>query len=298
MEPSNDLGSLPPPPRSIRRRRGYFQFALHHLSLVFLLMFAYLFWHIAIGTVKLLWFSTIVPANVTKVLVTPGDHGPSYDILVAYQFGEAEYSEKLNIGPRDAEALKEGATVQVQVLPERPDRAHLYQESYPSVFVTIMLCLFALGPTAALAKMLWELYVAAWKLRALMRDGEAAWAVIVGRSKDSGRCPTYTVTYTYRISLQSVAGRDTSYPDTIKASMKIPKDSSPGAQVGDQVVVLYRPERPGTSVIYRYADYEFVPSALASERPAVDNPLTWRWLPVIVTAGGFVLAIGWLLGRW
>ena len=133
-------------------------------------MFLHIFWTISVGTVRILWFSTTVPAKVTKIVVSPGDRGPSYDLLVAYHFSDAEYSHKLSIAPREAESLKEGDTVQVQVLPERPDRAQLYQENYPYVFVTVLLCLFTLMPTAGLGKMLWELYVAPWQLRALMRE--------------------------------------------------------------------------------------------------------------------------------
>src|SRR5438132_7958785 len=96
-EPLGGLAWIPSPPRQIRRRRGYWQIAVSHLFLVVVLMVASLFWQIATGTVRLLWFSEKVPANVTKVLVTPGDRGPSYDIVVAYRFGEADYSEKLNV---------------------------------------------------------------------------------------------------------------------------------------------------------------------------------------------------------
>src|SRR5260370_33201572 len=145
MESVGDLAFIPPPPRQIRRRRGHYQIAIHYLFLVVLVMIASLFWQIAAGVVKLLWFSTLVPAKVTEVLVTPGERGPSYEIVVAYHFGEAEYSEKLTVGAHEAASLKEGHTVQVQVLPERPDRGQLYRQDYPHRFVTILLCLFALG---------------------------------------------------------------------------------------------------------------------------------------------------------
>jgi hypothetical protein len=301
MEPLGGVASITSPPRQLRRRRGYWQIAVSHLFLVIALMVAYLFWQIAAGTVRLLWFSEKVPANVTKVLVTPGDRGPSYDIVVAYRFGEADYSEKLNVSSQEAKALKPGDTVHVQVLPEYPDRGQLYSEHYPYVFVTVLLCLFAMGPTAGVGKMLWELYVSPWRLRALMRHGEATSGVVVGRKESSGRCPTYTVTYEYWLPLYSVAGRDTSTPVTLKTSMKVPKDVSLGAQVGDKVVVLYRPERPGTSVIYRYADYEIVSAAIEDggrETAGTGNWLTWRGIPIVLSAGVLVLGLGRILGWW
>src|SRR5947209_6099140 len=98
---------LPPPPRRIRRRRGHLQIFFNHLFLVFLMTFSSIFLQISIGVVRLLWFSTLVPATVTKIVVTPGEPVPSYDLSIAYRFGQAEYSEKINIGPREVEMLKE-----------------------------------------------------------------------------------------------------------------------------------------------------------------------------------------------
>jgi Protein of unknown function (DUF3592) len=301
MDCSNDSAWLPPPPRQLRRRRGLWQIAGAHFFLVIALMVASLFWQIAIGTVRLLWFSEMVPANVTKVMVTSGDRGPSYDILIDYRFGDADYSEKVNVAPQEAEALKAGDTVPVQVLPEHPDRAQLYRENYPYVFVTVLLCLFALGPTAGVAKMLWDLYVSPWKLRALMRNGEATSGVIMSRKDTSARCPTYTVTYEYRLPSHAEAGQDTTTPVTIKASMKVPKEVSLGAQVGEKVVVLYRPERPGTSVLYRYADYEILSPAIGEgerDRVGTGNWLTRRGLPIALSAGVLVLGVGRMLGWW
>src|SRR5262249_53481895 len=134
----------------------------------------------------------------TKILVSPGERGPSYDVLIGYDFGGAEYSHRVSIAPRQTESLKEGDTVLVQVVPERPDRAQLYQEDYPYLFVTILLCLFTLLPTAGLLKMLWQLYVAPWQLRGLLREGAATSARIVDKQETSGRCPTYTIAYEYQ----------------------------------------------------------------------------------------------------
>jgi Protein of unknown function (DUF3592) len=299
MESPDVLSLLPPPPRRIRRRRGYLQIFFNHLFLIFLLMFASLFWQISVGVVRLLWFSTLVPAKVTKILVTPGEPGPSYDLLITYRFGEGEYSEKVNIGPREAGMLKEGDTVQVQVLPERPDRGQLYRENYPYVLVTTLLCLFTLGPTVGLTKMLWNLYVSPWKVRRLMREGAAASAVILDKKQIAGRPPTYTVSYEYPVPSDGVAGLDASAPVTLRASMKVPADDFHSARVGDNVMVLYRPERPRRSIIYRYADYEFAeagPTGSVRQTLPSENPLIWPWVVVIVTAGLLLFGILSLLG--
>ncbi len=257
-----DLASIPPPPprpRRVRRRRGYYQIGMYHLLLVFLFPVACTFWQIAAGVVQVIWFSTIVPAQVTKVLVIPGERGPSHEIAVAYRFGEAEYSDNLRVSSREAEFLKEGDAVRVQVLPERPERAHLYYEHYPSRFVTVFICLTALMPTIGLARILWELYVVPWKLRALLRRGEATTGVIVDKKEIPGRVPTYTITYEYQALPAGTAEPETCDGAAVKASMKVQADDFQTARVGDRVAVLYHPQRPRTSVLCHYADYEFVP---------------------------------------
>jgi hypothetical protein len=300
MPSLSDLASLPVPPRQIRRRRGYFPLALRHLLLVFLLIFAYLFWQIGVGMVRILWFSTKVQATVTQVLVTPGERGPSYDLLVSYPFAGAVYSQKLSIGPRDVERFKEGDAVQVQVLPERPDRAQRYYENYPTLFVTVLGCLFMLGPTLGVAKMLWQLHVAPWKLRTLIREGAATSATIVDKKETPGRPPTSTLFYEYSAPSESVPGQGLS-SSPVRASMKVPLEDFQEAQIGDRVVVLYRPERPRRSVIYRYTDYEFVSSAYgegARASPARDYPANGNCLLIGLLASMLFAGIAWFLSWW
>jgi hypothetical protein len=80
--------------------------------------------------------------------------------------------------------------------------------------------------------------------------------------------------------------------------MKVPKDVSLGAQVGDKVVVLYRPERPGTSVIYRYADYEIVSPEMGEGGRETVGTCNWRVIPIALSAGVLALGVGRMLGWW
>src|SRR5262249_31259310 len=154
--------------------------------------------------------STVVQAEVTKVRVTPGVRGPSHEIAVAYRLGEMAYSDNVRISSREAESLKEGDAVRVQVLPERPQRAHLYYEHYPSRFVTVFCFLIASMPTLGVGRLLWELYVAPWKLRSLMRQGEVTTGIIVDKKEIPGRCPAFTITYEYQVPPPSETGRESS----------------------------------------------------------------------------------------
>jgi hypothetical protein len=249
------LDFVPPPPRTVRRRRGYYQIFVTYATLVIILLFCQVFWMVAVGQVKLHFFGIVVPARVTKVWSEPGARGPSYRVAVAYRFEDADYTQKLSVG--DARALKVGDTLPVEVLAEAPDRACRYYEHYPFWFVTILCCVFALGPTAAVGKCLWDLYVAPWRLRRLLRHGEATAGVVVDKKAKSGRPPTYTLTYQFQPPARPWEGTGTATPPAVRASMKVYPDDFLGCQVGDPVFVVYDPSRPRRSVIYRYADYEY-----------------------------------------
>jgi hypothetical protein len=252
------LDLVPPPPRTVRRRRGYNQIFLTYAMLVVALLFAQVFWMVTVGVVKLHFFGTVVPARVTKVWSEPRPRGPSHHVAVAYRYEDAEYTQKLTVGKAEAQALKVGDTLPVEVLAESPDRACLYYEHYPFWFVTILCCVFALGPTAAVGKCLWNLYVTPWKLRRLLRHGEATAGVVVDKQATRGRPPTYVLTYQFQPPARPWEGGDSASPPAVKASMKVYSDDFLGCQVGDPVLVVYDPARPRRSVIYRYADYEYI----------------------------------------
>jgi hypothetical protein len=255
---THELACLPPPPRRVRRRRGYFQILGSYAMLVVILMFAQIFWSIAIGQVKLHFFGTVVPARVTRIWNEQKARGPSSYVAVTYRYDDVEYTQTLHVGNAEAKALRVGDTLPVEVLAERPDRAVQYHENYPFWFVTILSCVLALGPTAAVAKVLWGLYVAPWRLRALLRRGEAATGVLVDRREQPGRPPTYTLTYQFQPAARPWEGAPGAAPSAVRASMQVRLEDFLGCQVGDRVVIVYHPGRPRRSVIYRYTDYEFV----------------------------------------
>jgi hypothetical protein len=222
--------------------------------LVAALMFAYLFWTIALGQVRLQFCGTIVPARVEKVWSVPEARGPRSWVAVAYRYNDTAYKNRqLCVSNAEAKALKVGDALPVEVLPECPERAVQYHENHPFWFVTIFSCALALLPTAAAAKALWDLYVAPWRRRALLCRGEAATGTIVDKKESAGRQPTYTLTYQFRPTSQT-------WQDTadVRAKMRVGPEEFLGCQTGDRVVVVYSPDRPRWSVIYRFADFEFV----------------------------------------
>lgn len=301
MASARDPSLLPPPPRRIRRRRGYFQIVWGHFLLVVVLLFLQVFWFISIGTIRFLWFSTIVQARVTKILVSPGKHGPSYALQVAYQFEHTDYSSQVDVGPYEARALREGDTVQLQMLPERPDRPQLFQEHYPNVLVSALLALFTLIPTLGVGKMLWQLYGRPWQMRTLMREGMATSAKIVDKKEIAGRPPTHRLTYAYSVPFGMRAAEESGVSTKVQASMQVSPEDFLESQIGDEVIVLYRPARPRRSILCRYADYEFVTSAMM-ERPSQlsgpEIPRTWHWLAIAATVGLVFLGIAKFSGWW
>jgi Protein of unknown function (DUF3592) len=256
--PSAELASIPPPPRRVRRRRGYLPIVMRCVFVVLLLMFTSVVSRVAFGTVRLLWFSQLLPATVTTAEVAADGRGRTWDITLAYQYGGADYAETVRTGRREGEELKAGDAVQVQVLPERPDRPQLYDPRYPARFVTVLMCVIGLMPVAMTARALWDLTVVPWQLRRLLRDGTVTTGVIAGKETVRGRQPTYNVTYQYPAPPPPAAGVATAVRETMCATMTVPQEDYQAAEVGDAVAVIYCPERPRASVVPRFADYEFV----------------------------------------
>ncbi len=249
---ADDLSTFPAAPRQLRRVRGYYRLFQHHVMLLFLLMFAHVFWTTGSGMVKLYFFSVNLAGQVTRTWTTPGARGPSHFIAVAYRYEGTDYEQEMSITDQEAIRFKQGAAVPLQLLPERPDRPQLYREQYPYTFVTIMGALMAAGPCLAVVRMLWLLYVAPWRLRCLMRTGAATLGTIVERKEQAGRPATYTLTYEFQPPTALGEHRATA----VRATMLVEHDVYQATPVGAQAIVLYNPEHPRQSVLAQYGDYE------------------------------------------
>lgn len=243
-------------PRRIRRRRGYYQVVIHLVSLLVLLLFAGLFFQIAFGSIRFLWFAELVQASVTRIDFTQASRGENCDLTVAYQMDGAEFSSKLRVATAEGKRYQPGDLVAIALLPERPDRPQLHSENYPRVFVTVLLVLFGLLPLAALVKLFWDMTVVPWRLRQVLRHGVAVNGVIVDKKEVRGRPPTYAVTYEYQVPARVDVGYATT--DRITASMPVPWNDFQEAQIGATVVVYYCSRRPARSVIGQFSDYELI----------------------------------------
>lgn len=249
---------IPPPPRSLRRARGYYVMAMRCVVLVIVVMIGQLFLRIQLGSIRSMWLSEVVPARVTRAFAQPREHrsAPDHFLSVVYQVNGEEHSDDLRVGPQDVASHQPGDIVQVQFLPERPDAPTLYYEHYPKTFVTIGMSLFALAIVSAMLKACWDLFIP-WRQHNLLCWGEATFGVIVERQQTVGKGALLTLTYEYQVPGDVDSATS---PATIRAKMRMPGVDFRGCQVGDCVTVFYNRTRPRRSVIYEYADYEFVPA--------------------------------------
>jgi hypothetical protein len=259
MDLSHERATIPSPPRRVRRRRGYALLVVQWLFLIPLGMFTVVYVGIAVGTIRWMWFSDLVPGTVTEAQIEPGDRGGRvWDLTLAYTFGGVDYSKTIRTGVRAGESFTPGGKVQVQVLPERPDWGNLYDPDYPVRLVTILMCLFGLLPLMVPFKVLSHMIVAPWRLRRLLRDGAVTTGVIVDKAQVRGRPPTYQVTFAFQVPPPPDDGQESAIPVTIHRSMPVPLDDFLAAQSGDAVAVIYRPERPSSGVVPRFTDYQLV----------------------------------------
>jgi hypothetical protein len=254
---SNELPSLPPPPRRVRRNRGYFALVGQWVIAIPLTMFLFVYVQIAVGTIRFMWFSELVPATVTSAAIEPGGRGGQiWNLTLAYRYAGNDYSHTIRTGIRAGESFQAGDKVQVQLLPEQADRANLYDPDYPVRLVTVLLCAFGILPLMVPFKVLWHFILVPWRMRRLLRDGAATSGVIVDKAHVRGRPPTYQVTYEYRAAPEPERGQEWSTPVAIRGSMPVPLEDFLAARIGEPVAVIYRPERPGSAIVPRFTDYQ------------------------------------------
>jgi hypothetical protein len=259
VNPSDEPASIPPPPRRVRRSRGYIAFVGQWVVAIPLMMFLIIYVQIAYGTIRFMWFSESVPATVMRAEIEPGGRGGQiWNLSLAYRYAGHDYSHTIRTGIRAGETFKAGDNVHIQLLPEQADRGNLYDPDYPVRFVTLLMCAFGFLPLLVPFKVFWHFVVVPWRLRRLLRDGAATSGVIVDKAQVRGRPPTYQVTYEYRAPAEPEAGQEWSTPVAICQSMPVPLEDFLTAQIGEPVAVIYRPERPGASVVPRFTDYQFV----------------------------------------
>ncbi len=262
MEELEETVAFPPAPRVVRRWRGFFRSAHLHIFLCFLGVMTLLFWKIGIGVVKILWFSEMVPARVVKVEVVQEEKGPGHYLDVAYRYDGAEYTDRLRISEQESATFKEGDRVEVLVLPEKPGRAHLKNENYPRVLVTVLMALIVLAPSYGVLKLLWVLYVVPFRVRQILRWGEKTSGVIVDKQEVRARPTGYRLEYAYRGRERENTPFQGVPPGvegpTMRGMMMVEKEEYESVKVGDEVEVIYLPDRPTRSVMYRYADFEIL----------------------------------------
>jgi hypothetical protein len=75
-------------------------------------MFSFIFAETSFGTVRLMWFSEVVPGTVTQVQRDP-DGGRTWDLSLACRFEGADYTHTVRTGVRQGETFKAGDMVHV-----------------------------------------------------------------------------------------------------------------------------------------------------------------------------------------
>jgi hypothetical protein len=251
---------LPPPPRQLRRSRGYGQIVVYCCSLVLVVLFGQLFVRIAFGTIKFTWFSDVIPAQVIRVFTKEGKRGPNYYLELAYRINDADINASIPVSREEAQH-QIGDQVEVMVLVEYPDSPQIYYSHYPKVLVTSFVSVLGLAPVAVIASLLWNLIGAPWRLRQLLREGELARGVIVDRKERKSKSPKYTLIYEFTAPAPIDAGQVNEVRVTVRGNMQVYAEDYRDCQIGDRVDIVFHPKKPRRNVIYRYADYQIVSDA-------------------------------------
>ena len=275
---------LRPVPRPVRRRVGR-GCALGCVQLFILP-------HTAVGIGMLLWalhgltilIGPTVPGFITgRSSVRSSKGGPSYFLHYTYRVGADAHAAKYQVDSSDYSQVPDGTSIGVKVSPFTPEHGSMllvpgrapWKEVAPRVF-------FALFWNGILSVFYWALYVQPWLLRSLVIKGIPVEGTIVGKDVIHGKSTAYRLYYDYRpmTTVQSTPAPSMSMSlptnsnawdsssalsdNTVreaalsKGEMDVRLEDYEAVNIGDKFTVLYAPNRPQRSVIYRFADYEVI----------------------------------------
>lgn len=221
-------------------------------------------------TLLLAMVVVIFGSNVTgKVLSanTTGGKKPKYTIEYSYAVGSQVFIGRNDVSQEEYNSLKVRDTIAVRHLKTRTETdsqivfsqnrwSHVQSLLFDTIFINIIVGVFVYG-----------LYVLPALQRRLISRGVATLGHITEVRKVNGKSTTYELTYTFapieytstilNNSLQFLPKTQRESPE-IESKIQVLERDFTGADVGDQVTIIFDERKARRNLIYRFADYEIV----------------------------------------
>jgi hypothetical protein len=251
--------TLPPPPRSVRARRGrgwvrgcLLLMLVPHVWCGALLPLLAL--HHLAGFLRFRLFGTVVPGRVHS-LYRSHHRGTSYHV---------RYTFVLRGGQREAEAtvdepafgrLAAGDPVEVRVLAGSSVGPELLVDGARGPGGDLWkMWLFIAFWDGVLLVFVWQACIPPLRQRGLVRNGVTVLGLVTDKQQRKGKQSSYKVHYRYKAPTPDAPGESVEWPGV----MSVPEKDYDGLRIGERVMVLYDPRKPRRSLLYRCADYEVV----------------------------------------
>lgn len=252
---------LRPTPRPIRRRVGkgcetgcLRLFILPHMCAgVFFIIMA-------------LHNSLVLIAGQTvqaRVLEHTTSHGKSttYRIRSAYVWDGREYENQASVSSSQYYSLSDGDTVAIKLLPIVPRHGVLVAPGASYFTLFGLPWLMAVFWNGVLSLFVYAAYIVPIIHKRIVSRGVPTRGRIIDKRTVSGKSTSYYVKYEFEPGT-SLTG-DSAWETRVSAAplrreMSVSNMFWQQAGIGDEVTVLYIPNKPKMSLIYRFAEYEVV----------------------------------------
>lgn len=252
-----------PVPRPVRHRGGINVVGGHYL---FLLLFGLPGMGVLLSALKatllflgVLLIGTEVEGRILQKRDSQTKNGPVYSVQYAYTVDGRESSHKVAVSADAYLAAKAGGPVTVRTLPwtaaghwPRLSRHRPWQEMAWRWW-------FALFWNGILSLFLWDLYWVPSRQQRLVRWGRPSRGIVrdvrmkTWNSLRSGGVYS-EITYEYVVD-----GDDPLRPQLLTGQAAATVEAGKDIRAGDELTVLYDPQRPKRSLLYKLADYVVQP---------------------------------------
>jgi hypothetical protein len=196
------------------------------------------------------------PGEITSLSTTRGNKGgTTYHVNYRYEVDGTRYSESESVSADIYHRLKERQKIEVDALRSWPTWCpQPVIEGHSSAWGVLVLAFFATFWNAIVGVFLWALFVQPLRLKKLVQTGWPAVGTIISTEMRSGKSTTYLARYRFQAAPTNPEHKLLG----VYGECMVPKEMYASIKNGEQVTVLYDPNRPKSNLVYEYADYRAV----------------------------------------
>jgi len=200
-------------------------------------------------------FGITVPGQISGKNAQRGGKGSSrYHVDFTYQVDEQNFASRMSVEKRAYERINIGDRVQVRILPLAPAASAFVTSLNTPSDVVCTLSFFCF----ASVMFVWVSYsevVQFLRRRHLARFGKPTLGHITDKQVYRGKSTRYGIVYRYETPKGAASPKRVTHEGTTVWVSQLDYEAT---QIGEEITVLYDPDHPDRSMLYRYAEYSIV----------------------------------------